>query len=151
MRPPYLRARALASLLALALLSPAPAQAYPFGQSVPGSHQAPQWALDVLRGMREPAHRAAAPASQGRKLDANGIGCYSDVRVTALERRADLICAALGRGHELVVAGCMPASEAYRLADSLLSQRPLRVYLDHTKRYAPVQTQETFRITQLQP
>ncbi|AHV93420.1 hypothetical protein D554_1956 [Bordetella holmesii 30539] len=104
---------------------------------------------EIDRGLGRPMARNAG--AQERKLDANGIGWYSDVRVVALERRADLICALFGRGPEWVVAGCAPVSAAYRLADSLMTNRSLRVYLDHTRRYPPVHRQETFRITHIQP
>ncbi len=146
MRPFYLRSWRLALLAAM--LAALPARAFTFLQQGGMLGQLPPWAQDFISGVPT-EHRD--PAAARRKLDAKGIGFYSDVRTLALERRADIVCALFGRGQELVIAGCAPAREAARLADSLIENRRLRVYLDHTRHYAPMQAQEAFRITQIQP
>ncbi|AKQ56794.1 hypothetical protein [Bordetella hinzii] len=148
MRPFYHPACRLALVLLAAMPAAGPARAFSFMQQGGMIGQVPPWAQDLMSGVRTEYRDPAGPR---RKLDAQGIGFYSDVRTLALERRADIVCALFGRGQELVVAGCAPAREASRLADSLIENRPLKVYLDHTKRYAPVQTQEAFRITRIQP
>ncbi|AZY49775.1 hypothetical protein [Bordetella avium] len=86
-----------------------------------------------------------------RKVDAQGIGWYSNVRVSLLERRDALICAVFGRDGTLVVAGCGKPQELMPLAQHLISNKPFRVYLNHRIRYAPLQGLDTFRITRISP
>lgn len=151
MRPFYRPACRLVLVLLAAMPVAEPARAFSSMQQGGMIGQVPSWAQELMNDVQTGWRKQTQRPAPDRKLDAKGIGFYSDVRTLALERRADIVCALFGRGQELVVAGCAPVREASPLADNLIEGRPLRVYLDHTKRYAPVQTQEAFRITQVQP
>lgn len=86
------------------------------------------------------------------KLDAKGIGFYSNVQVALLQRQGSRLCALFTRDGKGVAAGCAQAlsSTARQLSDRLLDNSAVRVFMDHHKQFGRMHGYDSYRIVKLE-